>query len=114
MNRKLATTKTRLKRAERIRRMRDEGKDLTAIRASFKRLRLGELTSSEYHHALRNAGRPVGRPRKPKAPCARCVEIERRLRAWSRAGAVERGDYAALLTELQQLFSSRHTEVDHG
>lgn len=88
--------------------MHDDGKDLAAIRASFKRLRLGELTSSEYHHALKNAGRPVGRPKKPKPPCARCVEIERRLHAWTLAA--EHGDSAALLAELQQLFSSRSTE----
>ena len=94
--------------------MHDEGKDLTAIRASFKRLRLGVLTSSEYHHALKNAGRPVGRPKTPKPPCARCVEIERRLRAWSHAGAMACGDEAALLTELQELFISPHREVDHG
>lgn len=85
-------------RAQRIRALAAEGKDLTVIRAAFRRRRLAEVSASEYHHAIKNGGRPVGRPTK-RTLRAGCEEL---VRQWRRNGDVGLSANAAA-EQLQKL-----------
>jgi hypothetical protein len=60
-------------------------RELTSMRSGPRSNGSGSAMSlaSEYHHALKNGSRPVGRPKKPKPPCARCEVVDSLVREWS-------------------------------